>query len=625
MSDTIVKNIELTEEDLDEYLDTLFFAFSKGTANVSPADKKKLRPLLKHYAKMKHPFTACVRDNRKRFGALTEKYCAVLKDLIVGSTKWRGKGKKYTPKNLSEENFEEFLDEIEVKIPEGFGEYLSALTEEDIELMTQTSIAETVSLAGENVVWNSSTGLNSMRMEVEKALREEHPAYSNGADVASYSEYWVEDIANGKALVCYKGTDYYIVPFSANNESVEISDESEWVPVERAWVQANLAQQEQILAEMFFEDDGKEETDEDGRVWKTILREGKWQFSPGTGQKPVNKPITVVKSGKSDPHKLIISMEEIKKNFEEGVIEHVTIPTSHADKVLENTGFIKSLRFSKDEEGRDTLEALHDFTEPEVKEKAIRGTIANTSAGILFDYVQKESGKKFRSVLAHVALTNHPWLNGMKPFGVEASDNLNVIAFSEEESASTTEVSQGGETVSTTVTETAESNEVVEETSPETTFFSEVGLSAEEIRASLSRLQEVEAENKQNRIDSKCKDWQEEGKSPALVKEARAILMSDSGSVAINLSEEGETKVLTLSEVVERLVAAAPSNDLTANLATEEAAAGEKPEDDASRENEVANLSHDEKVLASSLMFDEQMSEEQAIAEAKRRLGTKSE
>jgi hypothetical protein len=64
-----------------------------GTANVSPADKKKLSPLLKHYAKKAHPFTTCVRDQVKHgLGAdHAKRRCAVLKDIIRGTTKWRGK------------------------------------------------------------------------------------------------------------------------------------------------------------------------------------------------------------------------------------------------------------------------------------------------------------------------------------------------------------------------------------------------------------------------------------------------------------------------------------------------------------------------------------------------------
>lgn len=57
---------------------------------VTPGHKKTLSPLMRHYGKMAHPFTACVRDNRKRFGERAERVCAVLKDLIRGTTKWRG-------------------------------------------------------------------------------------------------------------------------------------------------------------------------------------------------------------------------------------------------------------------------------------------------------------------------------------------------------------------------------------------------------------------------------------------------------------------------------------------------------------------------------------------------------
>lgn len=63
---------------------------------VGPDARRRLRGLLNYYAKKPHPFRACVRDNRKRFGPNAERVCAVLKDLIRGTTKWRGK------KNMSE-------------------------------------------------------------------------------------------------------------------------------------------------------------------------------------------------------------------------------------------------------------------------------------------------------------------------------------------------------------------------------------------------------------------------------------------------------------------------------------------------------------------------------------------
>ena len=66
---------------------------------VGPEARKKLKGILDHYRHSTHPFTECVRDNRKRFGARAEQVCAVVKDMIVGSTHWR-KGPKKT--NLSE-------------------------------------------------------------------------------------------------------------------------------------------------------------------------------------------------------------------------------------------------------------------------------------------------------------------------------------------------------------------------------------------------------------------------------------------------------------------------------------------------------------------------------------------
>jgi hypothetical protein len=60
-------------------------------STVGPDARHKLRGILRHYAKDPHPFTACVRDNTKRFGpGRVDKVCAVVKDIIRGTTQWRG-------------------------------------------------------------------------------------------------------------------------------------------------------------------------------------------------------------------------------------------------------------------------------------------------------------------------------------------------------------------------------------------------------------------------------------------------------------------------------------------------------------------------------------------------------
>jgi hypothetical protein len=58
---------------------------------VGPHARHQLKGLLRYYGKDSHPFTSCVNDNMKRFGPnRTEKVCATLKDIIRGTTHWRG-------------------------------------------------------------------------------------------------------------------------------------------------------------------------------------------------------------------------------------------------------------------------------------------------------------------------------------------------------------------------------------------------------------------------------------------------------------------------------------------------------------------------------------------------------
>lgn len=61
---------------------------------VGAADRKRINPIVKHYMGMAHPFTACVRDNTKRFGPeRAKRVCAVVKDMGERRTTWRKGGK----------------------------------------------------------------------------------------------------------------------------------------------------------------------------------------------------------------------------------------------------------------------------------------------------------------------------------------------------------------------------------------------------------------------------------------------------------------------------------------------------------------------------------------------------
>ena len=76
---------DLLDTYIEEQLEVLLAA-----RTVGPEARRKLGGLLKYYSKKKQPFRACVKDNMKRFGpGRTEAVCATLKDLMMGTTKWR--------------------------------------------------------------------------------------------------------------------------------------------------------------------------------------------------------------------------------------------------------------------------------------------------------------------------------------------------------------------------------------------------------------------------------------------------------------------------------------------------------------------------------------------------------
>ena len=165
-------------------------------------------------------------------------------------------------------------------------------------------------------------------------------------------------------------------------------------------------------------------------IRKTILRTGTWKLRPSPSG-PQRKPLKVFRDDAPAGH---ISLTELKKNFEAGAIDHVTVPLNHEDKVDENTGYVRALHIKDNEDGSSDLQADIEFTEPEIEGKVKRRSIPNVSAGVLFDFIHKQTGKKFKQVLAHVCLTGKPWINGMAPFGegVTASDEFDaeeVVSF----------------------------------------------------------------------------------------------------------------------------------------------------------------------------------------------------
>jgi hypothetical protein len=168
----------------------------------------------------------------------------------------------------------------------------------------------------------------------------------------------------------------------------------------------------------------------EGLMYYPIIRSGQWAVRPGNTGKKRRVPLKVI-PGKSKNSRREIGLQDLHDNFHDGAIQHVTVPASHANTSLENQGYIDDMKLvdgevkngkTKKMEKVKVLLGGYRITEPDTKAKLKRGSIANRSAGILYDYVNTETGKQYNSVVEHVALTNKPWITGMISFGRPLSE-----------------------------------------------------------------------------------------------------------------------------------------------------------------------------------------------------------
>jgi hypothetical protein len=223
--------------------------------------------------------------------------------------------------------------------------------------------------------------------------------------------------AKSKVVMSDTGT---LIEEEVLNMETEVTETPE---TEDAWTFAS----EKSLAQVHLSGDDYKE--DDGFVVKDILRTGEWGVIPTKGGL-VNKPLTVIKEGKSDVKAGIISLSEIVENFKLGAVPNVQIPLSddsddHKNITRLNTGYVRDIWISEDEEGNAKLVAKMDFTEPEVKERVLRGTYSDVSCGIPWSIVSR--GKKYGASLEHVAITNRPFIDGLGPFLAASDDSAEEV------------------------------------------------------------------------------------------------------------------------------------------------------------------------------------------------------
>lgn len=192
-------------------------------------------------------------------------------------------------------------------------------------------------------------------------------------------------------------------------------------------------EESQALAEIYLSGSDTAEETSSGYVVKEILRTGEWPVIPTKGG-VVKKPLRIVRDGKSDKHEGVISLSEVVENFQAKAIANPQIPLSddekedHKNLTRLNTGFVRDVYIVDDENG-SKLVAKMEFTEPEVKERVLRGTYADVSCGIPWEVVSR--GNRYGSTLEHVAITNRPFIDGLGPFlaASDISEDTEIVHF----------------------------------------------------------------------------------------------------------------------------------------------------------------------------------------------------
>lgn len=172
------------------------------------------------------------------------------------------------------------------------------------------------------------------------------------------------------------------------------------------------------------------EEDADGLIWKPVAHEGVWKGPPSMG----GEPLRFVAGRSSDPKKAV-GFQDLIDAFDDGAVQHVTIPKTHDDAADENTGYIRKLKVAEIK-GIKTLLAGHEFIDPEVKEKVKLGLVPNSSIQFKRLYERRHDDgttKIYPAALLHNALTPRPWLSQLGPFGTALSeaDDVEILQYAE--------------------------------------------------------------------------------------------------------------------------------------------------------------------------------------------------
>jgi hypothetical protein len=142
----------------------------KGASDVGPRAREKLRALIRYYMSKTHPWAECVRDNSRRFGPEgAKRVCAVLKDIGVGSTRWR---KADTPKRDLEQELYDAADGNLAALMSMWRDWILANGDDPKEHMGQDGLTAAWGMGPKSFDSLSGPGLSRRIGERERSVRD---------------------------------------------------------------------------------------------------------------------------------------------------------------------------------------------------------------------------------------------------------------------------------------------------------------------------------------------------------------------------------------------------------------------------------------------------------------------
>lgn len=180
-----------------------------------------------------------------------------------------------------------------------------------------TTISDAATAAGRKIA--SGQQLSDDQVRTMASYHASHE-YDCGTDESSAGD--VEDMLWGGA----PGAAWS----AARSAAIDVTSLSE-TPVE-------LGADDDLSLEIFIRNGFGEEieldTDENGLIWAPILRSGTHATRPGPFGEKLKEPLVIVPGRASNPGE--IGLENLLDNFNRGAVQHVTIPTTHENGVLDN-------------------------------------------------------------------------------------------------------------------------------------------------------------------------------------------------------------------------------------------------------------------------------------------------